>query len=103
MNGEAPGVWLWEAAHACGVTDDRERAMLCAEDHLATGAVALVERAIVADSPRGGTLHVRTGTRWTGQRTGDGCVQWAEANPAGEARATEGEDRRCLTTRTTTS
>lgn len=90
MSRELPGVWLWEAAHACGVTDDRERAMSRAEDHLGAGAVALVERAVVADSPRGGTLHVRTGTRWTGRRTGDG-VQWASDTrpapaPAGDSK-----------------
>lgn len=77
MSGDLPGVWLWEAAPACGVTDNRDRAMLRAEEYLADGVVALVERAVVADSPRGGTLHVRTGTRWTGQKTGDG-VQWGQ-------------------------
>jgi hypothetical protein len=69
-------VWLWEVRHASGVTDDLRRSMARAEEHLTAG-VALVERAVVVDGMRGGMLHIRTGTRWTGHRI-EGGVQWAE-------------------------
>jgi hypothetical protein len=70
-------VWLWEAGRFCGVTDDRGRAMEHAEEHLAGSGQALVERAAVSLGIRG-TLHVRTGQRWTA-RLACGRPEWTEA------------------------
>jgi hypothetical protein len=73
-------VGLWEADHACGVTDGLGRSMARAEENL-DGGIAVVERAVVTDSTRGGMMHIRTGTRWTGRKAGED-VQWTEGDTA---------------------
>jgi hypothetical protein len=73
----------WSGGRWTGVSVDEERALQAAEDHLAIGETARVERVRAFLSFRTmSSFYVSTGEAWTTTRDKPGAVTWRRATCA---------------------
>jgi hypothetical protein len=77
-------MWEWRSGERwTGVSVDEERALQAAEDHLAIGETARVERVLAVLSFRTmSSCYVPTGQAWTATRESAGAVTWHPATLA---------------------
>jgi hypothetical protein len=71
-------MWEWRSGERwCGVSSDADRAIEAAEEHLAVGETARVERVLTELSFRTmSSYYVPTGQGWTATRQNCGDVAW---------------------------
>ena len=76
-------MWEWQAGKRCtGVSRDPDRAIQAAEEHLAMGDSARVERVVAVLSFRTmSSFYIPTGHGWTATREARGPVSWLPLLP----------------------